>query len=853
MTTSPPLPSLVEGYRSGIRHRWDEMLDADGDVRPAWRELSHALDLLGHEGLDVSAAHTARLLDSDGVIYRMPDSAHAQRWQLDPLPVLLTDDEWAGLEQGLTQRAELLDAVLADLYGPRSLLRNALLPAEAVFAHRGFLRQCDGLTRPGGHQLFSVSADLARDAHGQWRVLDDRAATPSGAGYAMENRRIISRVLPGLYRQSRIHRLRPFFQAMRAGLQEVAPLTAEAPNVVLLTSGPASETAYDQAFLSQLLGYPLVSGADLFVSGGRLWLRGLDGAEQVDVVLRRVDSEFCDPVEFRAQSQLGVPGLVQACRLGGVSVVNPLGAGVLENPALQAYLPMLCRALRDEDLALAPAQAWWCGDERSRRYVRDHLDELLLKPLERGGSRSSRFGRELAGAEREQVLARLEAEPWAWVGQEVIEASTVPTLGPARPASVIARQMVLRTFAVSQGGSYHPMAGGLVRVATATGAAAESLLVAGRAGSVAKDVCVLTRAPKPVAVPWLIEGAPTQQRHGALSPRMAQDLFWLGRYTERAESCTRLLRTVGELTGDVAGGQQRDFELCLDAMLQVLTEATTTWPGFTGAGGAVRRADPSAELHVLLTDTDRAGTLAHSVQLLNDAAQAVRDQLSPDTWVVLGALQAARRTLEQEPFAVGAGTDVGDPSHALSVMLSSLLALAGLAAESMVRDLGWHFMQAGRRVERALAVTALLRAALVTERGTAVDALVIEATLAAAESIITYRRRYAARADVANVLALLVLDRDNPRSLAHQLDRLVDSLAHIPHSTEVGQVLASLAEALRSGDLAALAHRVTDGRREDLDSFLGDLHQRLSQLARAMEQAYFAEILPPLPLTGAYA
>ncbi len=831
-------PSLVDGYRAQPRPAFDEMVGTDGRVRPVWQDLSQALDQLGPAGLDGTVAATRRLLEGDGVVYRTVGDEESKRWQLDPVPVLLDDTDWNVLEPGLAQRARLLDALVTDLYRARTTLRRGLLPAEVVFAHNGFLRSCDQVRVPGPRQLFTVAIDLARDADGRWVVLHDRAASPSGAGFAMENRRVVSRVLPGLYGDARINRLGPFFSAMRLGLQEVAPSTAEAPRVVLLTSGPMSETAYDQAFLSQLLGYPLVSGSDLSVREGKVFLRGIDGPEQVDVILRRVDADFCDPLELRPESQLGVPGLLEACRLGSVSVVNGFGSGILENPGLLPFLPGLARELLDEELLLPSAQTLWCGDTASLAQVRDRFDELVLKPISRGFSRSSSFGWELSGGERTELLAQIEAEPHLWVGQEAVAASTVPTLDGRQVAP---RSMVLRTFAAAQGGDYKVLSGGLVRVAGER----DSVLVSAQAGAVAKDAWVLTSRPHPVPDTWL-DAPPPGVRHGVVSPRMAEDLFWLGRYTERAEATARLLRAVRDRSGDFTHTPEPAGEAALQVLLEVLTTVTGTWPGFAGAAGAARRHTPREELLALVVDVHRPGTLAHAVQHLTAATHAVRDQLSPDTWLVIGSLETALREVEDATDEVLVG-------QVLTRVLSGLLALAGLSAESMVRDLGWRFMETGRRVERAQQVVALLKAALFEDRDADVGGLVVESVLVAAESIITYRRRYAPRVDVATLLDLLLVDRENPRSLAHQLDRLAANLAHVPSSEALRESVEQVALSIRTTDLVGLSAVDAGRQRPALSAYLADVEARLRSLALDVEREYFEDLLAPSSLVEVIA
>lgn len=835
MSLNSPGPGLVDGYREQANPAFDEMLDDGGAVRAAWKPLASALDLLGSAGLESTRLNASRLLDSDGVIYRTLGTSEPQPWRLDPLPLLLDDSDWSVLEPGLAQRARLLNAIVTDLYGPRTLLRRGVIPPAVVLAHQGFLRSCDQVRVAGPAQLVTVAADLARDRDGRWLVLHDRAASPSGSGFAMENRRVVSRVLTGVFREAGITALAPFFQAMRLGLQEVAPASAEAPRVVLLTSGPMSETAYDQAFLSQLLGYPLVAGSDLTVIDGKVWLRGLDGLEQIHVILRRVDSDFCDPLELRPESQLGVPGLLEACRLGTVSVVNTLGAGVLENPGLLPYLPAVSRALGEEELLLPSARSLWCGDPASLSEVRSRFDDLVLKPIARGTSRSSFFGWELSAKERTDLLARIEAEPQLWVGQEAVTASTAPTYGAGvvRP-----RSMVLRTFAVAQGGDYHVMPGGLVRVAGQP----DSLLVSSQAGAVAKDAWVLSSRTVVTAEPWRLEGTPSEVRESVVSSRMAEDLFWLGRYTERAEATTRLLRAVRDRTRYVTHTGDATEAACAEALLEVVTAVTATWPGFAGPAGAVRRSAPHPELLSLVVDVGRTGSLAHSVDSLTGATRAVRDYLSPDTWVVLGNLDTVLRELRQAE-----GHSEVLVGQTLTRCLGSLLALAGLSAESMVRDLGWHFMEAGRRLERAQQVVALLKAALLEQRPQEVDALVVESVLVAAESILTFRRRYAPQAEATTILELLLVDRENPRSVAHALDRLAGNIRPAPGSEALLAEVESIGAFLRSGYARAVSSPVVGGRRPALADFLGTVGRRLRSLADEIAATYFEDLLAPVP------
>ena len=549
------------------------------------------------------------------------------------LPVTIDEPEWARLDTALVQRAELLDAILQDAYGPRRLLTDRLLPPTVVLGHPGFARAVDGLRLPGGRELVLTATDIVRDGDGSWCAVADRTQAPSGVGYAMEDRRVVAQVLSGVYRQASIQRLGPFFRSLRLALRSVAPGNAEHPRIVLLTSGPGSETAFDQAYLASMLGLPLVEGTDLLVREGRVWMRGVEGLEPVDVILRRVDAEWCDPLDLRQGSRIGVPGLVRVVRAGAVSVVNPLGSSVLENPALLTYLPRLARVVLDQDLALASAPTWWCGEERSLKHVVSRLEELVILPTVRGTDVGTILGWTLSHREREQLTARITAEPWLWVGQEPVGpvgptvngapvgvGSDLPSLDGVGPADLGPRAAVLRTYAVAHDGSYTVMAGGLARVA-------EGQVVSSALGAAAKDVWVLSSQPDAPPEPWVPsdvsaagESAQTRRPATGISPRTAENLYWMGRYAERAEDTARTLRVVVDRWDDFhrlpasAGG--RALQVLLEPLGDVAVAAR---PGPRPPYGRNRRpvdpaarvvgrrgAGPALDRHVRAAGTDRA-------------------------------------------------------------------------------------------------------------------------------------------------------------------------------------------------------------------------------------------------------
>ncbi len=833
-----PGPPLLAPYPS-VEGAVDEMVAPDGSVRDHWATV--ATTLSDHGELALRAAEAARLLAEDGVTYHVTagDAVGPRPWVTDPVPLMVGAEEWATLESGVAQRALLLDRVLHDLYGERRLIDEGLLPPEVVYGHPGFLRTCDQIRLPGPHQLFLAAADLARDTDGRHVVLSDRTQAPSGVGYALENRVVISRVLPGLHRSAQVQRLAPFFRALRSSLHQIAPPTDDTPRIVVLTPGQWSETAFEHGYLAAQLGVPLVQGSDLRVRDGRVWMRSIGRLEPVHVIVRRVDAAFCDPVELRPDSNLGVPGLLEACRTGTVSVVNTLGSGVLENPGLLPFLPSLAEALLDEPLALPSADTWWCGDPTARAHVLAHLHELVIKPIARESMMAPSMGWRLSAAERDELARRLEAHPHAWVGQRPVSIGTTPTVADGGLAP---RRTILRTFAVARGDQYSVMPGGLSRVAPD----ADGDLITNQTGALSKDTCVLAAEPERLTGFWLQPTAEDDDAEPAprppTSPRAAEHLFWMSRYAERAEMLARLLRVIADRRNEFAAGATPEGVTSVRILLRALTAVSGTWPGFVGEHADDALAWPDNELRSVLVDEDRAGSLAFDVRHMLDATAEVRDLLSSDTWLVVGHLD---RDLDDLRLRSSSGPD----PTALGRVLQALLALSGLAAENTVRDAGWRFLEAGRRIERSLLLSALLRATVTEATGTATDSLVLESTLIAAESIITYRRRYRSRAQVDTVLDLLVLDLDNPRSLAHQTAALHEATVGLPRrlggaGSPAEALSEEAADLVRRADTFELGAIDADGGRPALNAFLRRLDELLIRAADALDAEHFSHQMP---------
>lgn len=815
--------------RRGPASGYDEFVDPDGNVRPAWAEVADAIAERGRAGLDRLRSVVRGLIDNDGITYT--DVAPGGRgqeprpWQLDTLPLVLSAADWEVLEAGLLQRSRVLDAVLADLYGPRSLLTDGVLPPELLFAHPGYVRAANGIEIPGRHQLFMHACDVSRRPDGAFVVNGDRTQAPSGAGYALADRRVVAHAVPDLYERIAPRPTTPFAQALRLALIDAAPDDAQDPVVVVLSPGIYSETAFDQAYLATLLGFPLVESADLVVREGMLWMRSLGTLKRVDVVLRRVDADYTDPLDLRADSRLGVAGLVEAQHRGTVTVVNTLGSGVLENPGLQRFLPAMAEHLLSETLLLPSPPAYWGGIASERSHLLANVGSLLVRSTV--GAKTL-VGPALSSTQLARLAAQVEAAPWQWVGQELPQFSSAPT---DHAGALSSAGVGIRLFTVAQRGGYAPMIGGIGYV-LAPGDAAYALKTVA-----AKDVWIrpTERARAEAVSPPSVE-PPAKTAAGTWavsSPRVLSDLFWIGRYGERAESMARLLIVARDRFHVYRHHQHSEESECVPVLMAALGRITGTDTAADGGGDhAEMIAVAPSTLWSLTVDPHRPGSLVQSVEGLALAARAVRDQMSNDTWMVLAAVERAL-ALDSEPPDSLAEADAA-LTRAQGQTLAGMLTLSGVAAESMVRDVGWTMMDIGKRIERGLWLTALLRATLTVVRGAAAEQTVIESTLVACESSVIYRRRTAGKVSVSAMVELMLFDAQNPRSLLYQLDRLRTDLGDLPGSSGSSRperLVAEIGTLLRRSHPAALERVGDDGRRAELADLLGAVHAELRNLA----------------------
>lgn len=846
MTTSTDAtkgPLLSDGYphTDGL---YDEMFAAPGVLRPHWDTFVNALSAHGDEELARRWQTARQRIRENGVTYNVYGDplGMARPWNLDAIPLIIPPEEWSHLEAGLIQRARLLNLILADLYGPQQLLRGGQIPPALVFANPGFWRPCHGIQVSGGTYLHLLAVDLARGPNGDWWVISDRTQAPSGAGYSLENRIVMAETFPDLFRKFKVKRLASFFRAFRETMLQLSPTKRDNPHVVLLTPGPFNETYFEHSYLARYLGFTLVQGGDLTVRDSRVFLKTLEGLKQVDVILRRVDDGFCDPIELRSDSYLGVAGLVEAVRSGNVAVANALGSGLIETSAFMSFFPGLSRRMLGEDLRLPSAATWWCGQPEPLRYVLDNLDFLVIKPAFPSKGMEPVFGGKLGANERARLVARIKERPYEFAGQELLNLSAAPVW--SEDHGLTPRRVVLRVYLAASGDSWVAIPGGLARVSPSI----DTPVVSMQRGGGSKDTWVLSDSPvgnfslqRPRDLPVELNRGPV----GDLPSRAADHLFWLGRYAERSEHLARMLRCILIRLTRQAGAVEAEgpdwdslmkLNECLESPHARLAkdEKPDVHPD--------KLRDLEAEILSRIFEEQRSDSLTAILNRAGRSAAQVRDRFSSDLLRVVNQFGTLTRVANDGAWGY---VSIGDALAVLNNCIVTLASLRGIEMENIVRGPGWHFLGTGRRIERAVHLVKLFRTIIVPLSIQTWPAL--EMLLEVADSSMAYRSRYFTIMQPAPVLDLLMNEDMNPRSLAFQMKDLFEHcrfLSSMPSGDGWPIVkqrrLEEAAAYLFGADVQWLCEPGPSGSRERLDELLARVDATLPALSNAITHAYFS-------------
>lgn len=805
-TTSPP----PVGAGAQV---WDEMNDSHGQIRPNWLGLGQKIQRWSSEERHATAASAARMIADLGTTFNVYSDVGGagQPYALDPVPLLVAATEWAQVSAGLTQRMRLIDAVLADLYGPQHLLREGLIPPDLVNSSPAFLQYVRGVQPVGGRFVVTTGCDLVRLANGQWTVFRDYTSAPGGLGQVLENRNVTSSLLSDQFESLRIARLGAFFDLERRTLQSLLPSRGELPNVVFLTPGFRHPSYFEHAYKARLLGFPLVEPADLTVRERRLFLKTLAGLRRIDGVASRIDDDGLDPLEHWVRGGGGVPGVVEAWRSGNVALANAPGAGFASSPALMPFLPGICRKWLGEEIKLPFVETWWLGQPEVRRRVLDNLHRyVLLSAFNRDAHLPLRCA-SLSPAARRQWGAAIEERPYDFVAQLDVAPSEAPSL---EARGIRQRPVVWRAFTVNAAGGPVALPGGLARVGKTAQAPQLWPLHAG----FTKDVWISDGTADFSAKAEVKSPRPAKDRHPAaleVPSRIAEQLFWVGRYAERIELATRLLRvTLRNLSGEAGQLQQEQLAACLTLI---------RGSGLVPKDALIEPAQTLKTLAGLIHDPAAGGGIASLTRSLLLNAAAARDRLSDDTWRFFNRLEG----IVHEPQAAAGAPDL---LRTLDTLVLHLAAFSGMQAENMTRGQGWRFLEVGRRIERALSGLKLLRTAAGQGDG---ESPLLDPLLETCDSVMTYRRRHFSRPRLDAVIELVFFDPANPRSVAYQIGVLDREVALFPGESDFG-LLPKIREHLQE-----LGQRFGHPAAPDEDGFEA-IFSSLEVFADMLTQHYFS-------------
>ncbi len=772
----------------------DELMDASGNVRPVWQNFIKFLTALPAGDIERRIARGDQYLRDAGVFFRQYGQTGSvdRAWPLSSIPVLIAESEWNGITTALVQRAELLEAVMADLYGPNTLVASGQLPPALIANSSEWLRPLVGVKPASGHFLQFIAFEIGRGPNGQWWVLGDRTQAPSGSGFALENRVATARMFTDFYSKANVHRLAGFFRAFRDELQGMRQDGSS--GVAVLTPGPLNDTYYEHAYIARYLGFMLLEGEDLTVQDGKVQVRTVGGLRPVSVLWRRLDSAFADPLELNEESSLGTPGLLNALRSGTVSLVNALGSGVLEMRALLAFLPRICRSLRGEPLAMPNVATWWCGQEKERNYVIANAKRMLISPalstkLPFDVDAQSALGGTFRGEATGSVEDWIKTNAQTLVGQEAVTLSTTPAYIDGRMQP---RPVSIRVFLARTASGWQVMPGGYARI----GKTQDATAIAMQQGGSVADVWVVSEHPVETVTMLPASSAPyVRPDSGALPSRAADNLFWLGRYIERAEGYMRLLRAY-HIRLEESGTPDTPLLKYLETYLKP---------------------------YKIDLDEGVPETLLHCLSSAVRSASKVRDRFSIDGWMALNDLtKSARRMAEM--LVPG-----DDSARAMGVLLRKITGFSGLVHENMYRFLGWRFLIIGRSIERAAAMAMAL--ASMADKDAPENAL--DLVVDVADSSMSHRRRYSVSTSRDTVIDLLALDVMNPRSVLYQLTEIRDHVHFLSENSAYGPMspLSKATLALHT-DLAIKTPEALDTKA------LLDLAKRIEQLSNLFTESY---------------
>ena len=677
---------------------FDEMFDTKCGIRPHWTDIINGLDNTGIKQLELKQLEIDWRLEDNGVtynIYNDPEGTN-RRWNLDPIPLVLTSSEWDEISKGLKQRAKLLNLIFKDLYTEQKLIKEGIIPAEIIFGHKGFIPEVFNFENIDYYSMRFYATDISRGPDGKFWVINDRTQSPSGLGYAVENRLTMNSICDDLYPNVKILKMANFIEGFKNMLKSLSPSNQDNPLIALLTPGPLNETYFEHSYISSFLDLNLVQGEDLLVKNNQLWLKSLNGLRKVDTLIRRVDSQYCDPLELRNDSQLGVAGLVNVVRKDNLSMINPIGVGILENIGLNPFMKNIAKFLLDEELILPQIATWWCGQEKELDFVLKNIRNLIIKRIDRTDNIEIHFAQKLNDSDLNNLIEKIKEDPHYYVGQEIIDFSTTPsfTKGKIEP-----RNTVIRSFAYLHENEYHIMPGGLIRVSPTK----DSLVVSNQKGGTSKDLWILGEDENFIGNNIFKNRSFIDSRLENISTKRAENLFWLGRYLTRAIITARMVRFNLKNMLNLTRYDNTNSKKTNNILNIALTHLTMTYPGFLDGKSVLQL----REIISIIRDKNRVGTLSFTLSMLSNSNTNVKNLLTMEAWRIYEKLQKEWSSYSKREIYSNK-----EHINELDKLLIYLMAYKELIDESIFKEQGLILYDIGSKIEISQLLISKLRSLL---------------------------------------------------------------------------------------------------------------------------------------------
>ncbi|QKF68588.1 circularly permuted ATP-grasp type 2 domain-containing protein [Arcobacter venerupis] len=818
-----------------LESSYDEMFDTKCNIKPHWDDIVKGLEEAGIKQLEQKQLEIDWKLEDNGVTYNIYNDPEGnnRRWNLDPIPLALTSTEWEEVSRGLKQRAKLLNLIFKDLYTEQRLIKEGIVPAEIIFAHKSFIPEVFNFENKDYYSMRFYAADISRGPDGKFWVINDRTQSPSGLGYAIENRLTMNSISNDLYPNVEILKMAKFIEGFKTMLKSLSSSNQDNPLIVLLTPGPLNETYFEHSYISSFLDLTLVQGEDLLVKNNQLWLKSLNGLRKVDTLIRRVDSQYCDPLELRNDSHLGVAGLVNVIRKNNLSMINPIGVGILENIGLNPFMKNIAKFLLNEELILPQIATWWCGQKKELKFVLENIKNLIIKKIDRTDNIEVHFANKLDDIQLKELIEKIEKNPHYYVGQEIIDFSTSPsfTKGKIEP-----RNAVIRSFSYLHEDKYHVMPGGLIRVSPSK----DSLVVSNQKGGASKDLWILGKNVDSTGNNIFKNRAFIDSRLENISTKRAENLFWLGRYLTRSITTSRMIRfNLKSMLNLNRYDDKSNSKLTIKILNNALTHLTMSYPGFLDEKSTIT---PIKEIISLIRDKNRVGTLSFSLSMLSNLNASVKNLLTIEAWRIYEKMQKEWNSYnKREVFTYK------DHINELDSLLIFLMAYRELIDESIFKEQGLILYDIGCKIEISQLLISKLRSLLTQKLDKLIEYDVLDSMLNSYESYNSYRAYYKSSLDLENVLDFLIFNTKYPKSLIYIINQLLSDLKELPKNENNSHLSSFEEPVFKVFSMITLTstQKLLESSEEEyvykgLDEFLSTLSDLLTQTSEELTKTYFS-------------